>query len=745
MPDTVTIGENGVATSWGKDKVYTGFPTETPDIIATGIATSEVSLLEGQKYMIDIYADYKEFKPLEFPMLTIFENVGGGEIDRNFDNWTNSYEGVDVLHTNINQLRVRDIYGDASASTPTTGISLLNIPLAVSASGEVGGKMIWNNASIAANAAAVYDSDWTKLADSICINVGSPTTKTSQKEIKELAPVANATGEMLLTFGYSRTNDSTNYLTDTIGRVSEFIKVLQNAVSVKKYAGTLYSNVAINGGTPMRFASYVYNENAGSEIVHWIYDYLYEGQADGLTSVVEKHNVHVLVGIKRFMFSEDLKTFIVELDFAESNLDFLLGTDYSGVVTGGAGSITAANGYWQIVQTGAATKDTFPVGKILRVASNTGYDEDGADVSANVTADMKFHKVRTCFLIEERNTAVKVSAVAYRLFAYNEGATRANAAGNTRVSRHIAINRGQELPAPNSELDGFGPLVQGQYVQSQEIFQNFLQIYNADPWAISTMRLNTGLRFKDTFELSRQRGLKAYKRKWSNIFLYGKKANFSESLQNYKGTTSGMLDSELFHIRHLKHPCPVTPDGTTSASGTIHGTAFKRWLEDIAKASNVEESVDMASASKSIFVGIDFINMLTTNAAVIGTNTVNVFGAVFHTPPPSKATLGLQIFEFVCTYGTLRFTREPMLDYTPNLKMPKYMYNSGKLSPRWAAIVVDKNDVSVMSRKGRKEMIYGGLQGNNQPFMVMEGISGAKLFKLRNPEKCMILDMTPNY
>jgi hypothetical protein len=297
---------------------------------------------------------------------------------------------------------------------------------------------------------------------------------------------------------------------------------------------------------------------------------------------------------------------------------------------------------------------------------------------------------------------------------------------------------------PAAELDPFDTNVKGTYRRHIEQITNNIQIYNSKPYAVSIMRKNTGVRFGDTIEMSRARHLKEYKRTWTNILMHGKKADYSESELNYKGATSGLFDYEMFPIKYVKHPLPVDAAGTVVTSGTVKGLTFKTWIEDLAKACKVAKQ-DAMYGSTTLMVGIDFINIISTTAALIGTQDTNVFGVRFEKMPTGNQTLGLDVYSYKSTYGELRFIHMPELDYLTTLKVPTHLFPSGRRSPRWTAIALDKNYISIQTRKGREEKIYGNLQSNDNPFVSIEGISGAHMLKLRYPMNHMVIDMTPNY
>ena len=740
----INIGYNGVQTSFGHDDFYNGFPNSTPAVVATGVDTQEISILESQKYTIDIYNDMKHFAPKEFPLYTLLSNMGGGTIDRFFDMWTDEYEGTDVIDVALDQLRLRDSVGDTSV-TPAS-------PFALGELGEIGGEFIWQYASL--DGATVSTPDFDGLADSANIKIkaiGTPSRPSTvaayqaayldKIKIKEISPVENSTdSKKLVALGFYRTGTTTETYGNVVGRMSETIRKFQNTLEVNDYDATSFSGVTLNGGTGEVWYEYKYTANS-SYLVHQIIDNLSTADASTYSAVNEEQKIQVIVGINRLLFNASLSAFIIELDFNESNLDFLNGT--TGTAVGGAALVAGvAYGYYQLTSVVNGSAATYPVGTIYRYDASGLWDAQGNDLSATLNNDTNFifQKVRYTLLLEETNSAVNN----YRTFGSNIGSTYANPQGCTRFARHITINRFDDVPAPNSELDGFDTELKGNYTRTNEIHQNYLQIYNMKPWAISTMRQGTGIRFGDTVKLSRERHLRQYKQAWTNIFLYGKKANFSLSETNYKGQTSGLFDFEMFPMKYGSFPIPYSPTGMTS-SDTIKGTKFKRWMEDFARACNAT-SVPGTYEGKTVFVGIEFINYITTMVAAIGSsNTYNVFGAQFQLVPPTKATFGLEVYEFKTTFGTLRFIHEPALDYITKFKVPRFLFASGKLSPRYTAIVIDKNYIEVMTHKTRPDRIYGNLQANNQPFMQMEGISGAKLLKLRFPRNFGVFNLEPNY
>ena len=744
----INVGYNGTQVSWANDDFYNGFPNSTPAAQATGIATQEISLLEAQKYTIDIYNDMKKFAPKEFPLMTILEGVSGGTIDRFFEMWTDEYEGVDVIDTAIDQLRLRDTVGNTGV-TPTK-------PFALSSLGEIGGELIFQYASVISGTHAV--ADFGEMADGCKIylnGIGGATRPTTKGEyqaayldklkIKEISPVGNTTdSKKLVTLGFYRSGTASETYSNIIGRTSEIIRKYQNTLEVNEYTATKFTDVVL---TPVHdtdlpgedWYEYKYEENKG-RIVHAIFDNLELAELAGLTAA-QMSKIQVLVGISRFLFNASLSAFVLELDFNESNLDYFKST--SGTQVGGATLEAGTDyGYWQLTKVLTEYASAYPVGSIYRFeAGKHLYDAQGNDLISTLDNDTNFlfEKVTNAIMLEETNTSVDNK----RIFGAGIGSTYANPKGCTRMARHITINRFDDVPEPNSELDGFSTELQGNYVRTNEISQNFLQIYNAKPWAISTMRQGTGIRFGDTVQQTRERFLKAYRRQWTNIMLYGKKGNFSTDEKNYKGTTSGFFDFEMFPIKYGTFPVPVNFGSHTQAEN-VKGQKMRDWFSDLARAANAS-SVPGTYEGKTFLVGIEMIDWLRANTAIIGTSSANVFGMTYESIAPSKVTLGLEVMEYKTTYGTLRFIHEPALDLITKFKVPRHLFAEGKLSPRWTGLMIDKNYAEIISHKTRTDKIYGNLQANNQPFVQMEGISAAKLFKLRFPRNHGVFNFEPNY
>jgi len=761
---TIQVGVNGIATSYANDNVMNGFPNVRPAISYTGIAAQETTLLETQKYNIDIFADFQNYSPKEFPLITILSNVGGGVIDRNFDMWTSSYEGGTMFDVALDELRVRDSAGDYSASVFN---SALNKPIAIGTSAtaleytkqEVGGKFFWQYASISAVAggAGEYNTTWSNMADSIYIKSVAPTDKTAANlllsEIKDLAPVASG-NDMYLTLAQCRVNTSANYLSDTRGRMSEVIGMYQNILELKGYVGTKYTGCTVNGVGSKTLYEYKYTANT-SHRVDQVINNIHTGLCSGLT-VATKNNIETLVGIDRFIFSADMDMFIIVLNFYLSNIDYLLGTDTAALDNAGA---SFASGYYQLTRAVAgATADVYPVGSIFRVTSTVPagggaisaiVDRNGDSAAGTITGGAAYlAPVRNVFLLEEVSTADKVATVATRPFAANIGSTRSNTEGWTRFGRHVTWGRDDDVGAAAAELDPFDVNVKSTMRRHIEQLTNNIQIMNSKPYAVSVMRQNTGVRFGDTIERSRAEHLKEYKRMWTNIFLYGKKSDQSESELNYKGTTSGFFDYELFPVTYIKHPLPIdasgTVIGTERSAGTPVGMRFKNWIDELCKACQVGKTTGNNTVT-TVLVGIDFMNIISTAAALIGTSDFNVFGVRFEKMPTGNQTLGLDVYAYRGVYGELRFQLLPELSYMSALKVPNFLFPSGRRSPRWTALAIDKTKVSIMTRKGREEKIYGNLQSNDNPFVSIEGISGAHLFKMKDPACQLVIDMEPNY
>lgn len=734
MPDLIGIN-HGVFTSQGKDGVHNSFPQTMHQANRTGIATQEVELIDTVTYGIDIFNDYKTFAPREFAFNTLLSEMGGGAtLEANLATWTDDYEGTDMVDIMLDHLRIRDLIGDGSAGSPGN-------PIAIGSANEIGGMLYFQKAKIGASAAAGRSDSFSSIADSQTITIEAPATRSLAKcSVLEtgLIPDANDSDKKLLVLGFDRSNLGTGaaQYQDTVNRPFDVIRKIENVLGVRQYK--IEDLTCSWNGASKQTISLKYDPTSSkSKQCHIAFDDLEIAKPSG-ANAPQEHKIQIIAAVDQFVFSADYTKFVLVLDFNDTNLDYAS----SGTIATGDITVPAGGGFYQVImgedldcsspsQTELNVGDVFFANAAATIESATGSGE------AVMT-------VPYALLVEEVNTSVaNTAAVTDRVFGAN--VNNNNPGGHSRLMRHIIISAHKDLPTVAHEAQGFGTEVRGGYVFSRESHMNFLEIHVADPWSITTLRQGTKVMFQDNFEISRQRHMKEYKQDWTNVYWRGKKSNKYTSNNEYEGSTSGVLDAEMFPMKYMKVPMPVTGNAIVISNG---GLDFENWLEDLAKGLNSKNQVGDYQGH-TIFVGITTLNMIAKANARIGSDTStggNIYGANFEMVPPSDMTLGLQVFKFKTMFGELNFVYEKSLDTETSFKVARWAFPNcnGKLNPRYTMLAVDKSFIEIMTHKSRPDKLYGNLQDNNNPFIYMEGMSGAHLLKMRFPRNHAIIDITPD-
>lgn len=717
----------------GRDGYHSSFPQTAPRVQATGIAAQEINLIDTQVYNIDLFNDFKSFKPREFPMLTILAEMGGGQmLDRHFETWTDEYEGDDMVDIMLDQLRLRDTIGDGSAGS-------VGNPIRIGASGEIGGMLFFQNAKIGASKAAGRSDSFSAIADSQYISIEAPATRSlASASIKEtgLIPDVSDSDKKLLVLGFDRSNlgtGATQYQ-DIKGNVWEVLRKIENVLGVREYE---IEDLTCNwDGSSVQTISLKYVANQ-SKRCHLAFDDLEICKPSGVNAPQE-HEIQVVVGIDQLIFDATEKKFVLVLDFNESNLDNLT----AGTVATSDITVPTGGAFYQVVQ-GENITCSSPSGTSLNVG-DIFFGAAAATVSSASGSNEAVMTIPYGLLIEETNTSVANDAgIDDRIFGAN--VTNNNPGGHSRLMRHVIISQYDDLTTAAHEAQGFSDEQRGGYNFSREQIMNFMEIHLSKLWSVTTFRQGQGIKFQDDIALSRARHMREFKQDWTNSFLRGKKSNTVNADGYYQGTTSGILDYEMFPMKYMKVPIPQTGNAIITSSG---GETFRNWLNDLAKGLNSKNNVGDYQGH-SLLVGMKVLEMMANANATIGSDTStggNVFGAGFEMVPPSSLTLGLQVFSYKSMYGQLNFIYDPVLDSATAFKVPRHIFPNvnGRVSPRYTMIAIDKSYISMLTHKSRPDMLHGNLQSNNNPFIYVEGMSGAHLLKMRFPRNHSIIDVTPD-
>ena len=741
MPNLIGIN-HGVFTTQGQDGVHNSFPQTMHHINKTGIASQEVDLLDTVTYGIDIFNDYKTFAPREFAFNTLLSEMGGGAtLEANLATWTDDYEGTDMVDIMLDHLRIRDLIGDGSAGSPGN-------PIAIGSPGEIGGMLYFQKAKIGASAALGRSDSFSSIADSQVITIEAPATRSLSKcSILEsgLIPDVNDSDKKLLVLGFDRSNLGTGdaQYQDTVNRPFDVIRKIENVLGVRQYK--IDDLTCSWNGSTQRTISLKYDPTgSNSKQCHMAFDDLEIAKPAG-SNAPQEHKIQIIAAVDQFIFSADYSKFVLILDFNDTNLDYAT----TGTIATSNITVPSGGGFYQVIQgEDVAVTGVEPLYSSLNVG-DVFYASPGATIESSAGSNKAVMNVPYALLVEEVNTStpnvasIDASAANDRIFGAN--ATANNPGGHSRLMRHIIISAHKDLPTVAHEAQGFSTDVRGGYVFSRESHVNFLEIHVSEPWSITTLRQGTKIMFQDNFEISRQRHMREYKQDWTNVYWRGKKSNKYTSNNEYEGSTSGVLDAEMFPIKYMKVPMPVNGNSIIVSNG---GLEFENWLEDLAKGLNSKNQVGDYQGH-TIFIGITGLNMISKANARIASDTStggNIYGANFEMIPPSEMTLGLQVFKFRTMFGELNFVYEKSLDTETSFKVARWAFPNcnGKLNPRYTMLAVDKSFVEIMTHKSRPDKLYGNLQDNNNPFIYMEGMSGAHLFKMRFPRNHAIIDFTPD-
>jgi len=253
-------------------------------------------------------------------------------------------------------------------------------------------------------------------------------------------------------------------------------------------------------------------------------------------------------------------------------------------------------------------------------------------------------------------------------------------------------------------------------------------------------------RFKDNYVIMRERSLSKYRRVWHNKMLWSKKANYSSTTSDgaVKTEMSGLLDYEMHPIKYLSNPLPVA--NNLALKYDDMGLVFMNWLDTLAKGLNYN-STPGEYEDKTLFCSLTVLNYIkNTNALLASKNTGNIFGGQMTMTKGNELTLGLDIYKFVTSYGTLNFIHDKNLDVATQMEFPRFLFpnTSGKLLPKFVIFAIDKSFIKLKTQSSRPERIYGNLQSNNNPFVYTEGISGAHTLIVRNMGNHAVINVTPN-
>lgn len=748
-----------IQTSWGSNAILNMFPNSRPYLNLAGLdAVPDTTILDTQIYAIDIFQDFKTLDAKGSPMQTVWFTIGGGEIAKPYDIWTDEYRGDGYITIPWEHLRLRDTQGYNSQARPYR----------VGENGELGGKLIWQKCAIQPTGSAdtIELTGFDEIDDASRIHIVVPVTTHSgnvyadKAEIKEFGLV-NKGNKILCPLGFSRQGASSVF-TSTVGMPYKVIEMMESTLRARGYVG--YDNMdvywervgsdnyvtdsTLDPATDCKTVSYLYEENTSKRVMLMLNNIeIAKTAANTIDNVYQSSYAHKWVAIDQFIFTKDMTEFVMVLDFAVTNIDFLVGADEVACTTDPEGSgVDSFIQITRLVDGSFPTIDAAPMwpGDIIR------FDEDGC-AFAEVSTGNYYIRNRTTILLEEVNTAADCSTYSpsNRVFGVNVGVTDSNAGGTTSIAPFVTINLHDDIPLPRHETEGFPVQEKTGYKYSYLTHSNFTRIHHSNPWTVSIDSQNTEYKLKSTIERNRKIYLEEYKHDWNNIFLYEKGQNLSDA-NGYKGTTSGVMDRERFPIRYAFHPLPTEMvNGDIALSDASYGQIYQKWLEDLAEI-NFGGRQRSDSKNVSVAIGKDLKRMIrNVNSMIASNSTNNVFGWNLVTQvPKNELYLGIPAWQYDAGGEKMTFFEDPSLNDQVTWKLPYYLFPnaSGKASPRFLMIGFDKSNIGIMTRKGRSETIYGNLQVRNNPFVYTEAVSASHMVKMRFcATNHSITNFMPNY
>lgn len=311
----------------------------------------------------------------------------------------------------------------------------------------------------------------------------------------------------------------------------------------------------------------------------------------------------------------------------------------------------------------------------------------------------------------------------------------------SRMARMVLIGNVYDVPGGIPEGDDFSE--GGNYIFGRDEYTNYAQIFTSPKYGITGTAQATSYRFGNDFQKSRARHLGIYKNKIAAALMFGAQSFKMSSDGMPQRTMSGIFDYGLFPIRYMRKHLPDI------SSGTPVGRQLTTWLDSIAHALNAfrQDGSDAHTCVTSSYV----IQRLREWAAYIGTMQGNVFGATFTTPPPSSASLFLDIVEYKSNNGTLRFVEDPALNFMPRFPKstnsatagsarggaPIHLFSSG-LNPRNLILAVDKAHIEFLTL--RSDQIHGNIQSPGKD-MFQEAMRGEHSMRLRFPRNHAVIDV----
>jgi len=803
---------NGISTtapqSVDNETNWNNFPIGTPYSSKAGIG-QQLDRGDLEKYVIDIDANRKEQFVKDLPISKLFEamNVGGSVSDF-VVTWAGLYKNSAQTESMPNLgLRTRNAHGMIAAKTDWgTGAGTgTDVAIPVANPNEFGGKLQWqrvyadvaasgNVNSVADLTADLVAGDTVTFSSSQLHKFTSTFTGQDGKvsgiigEMKEGAPVLAENGKHIMAYGMRRNSDDIKRTFDDYIRkfaaLLQQMKYVQSTVATVTFASetiaaaTTKGDVTDASSTAIEF-KYV---EGTSMMAHPFFELLTMKLMDDIMPTP-----NIIMGIEKFVFSADLKSFYIVFDLFNSNIRNLKRLDASYKLT----TNVAVDGAYYVVSEGLVS-----IGNIDYTPGQIFQATGTVDIA---TGSGAVYPAWDGFLLEEINTArYSVTAPTQagaapteqeatdigrnnfdRMFAPGLGGAPL---GWTRhfnqIETTLDYNMIEETASANGSFNLNNMESGSQNIEHDG--KNFVEIFRSKVWMKTREEQLGKVRHGRNTQIDEERAMRKFYKGIEMKLLFGK-LNFateitglasnlqtpdqlfattdatSDNLYNitrgfdgdYKGSMSGMFDKEVFNITWGRLPFTMSKPGFDPRRAADKGFALIEYCETVASALSYGDT-EGGDRQYSVMLAPSAINAMgliyAKNSSIVS-ETGNPFGSeiIFNSASDKKnPDLKFDTFQYRASTGAmLTFIPTPAFDFSPKFKGSHAMLGKKYLDPRWLMLVLDKNNIRVSSHEAYPEQEFVGLQPNHNVNIELRGIQGSRTLEMDNAEEMLIIDMSP--
>jgi len=768
---------NKTAQALGTNEFWNNFPVKTSYAWETGKQGSEISLLDQRKLIRNIDDNLRKRALRALPMMKIFDKISNGaSIAKLIHTWIDKYDNVNnMVFLPISALRTRDYYGSNAAGTAWGNGASSDVSNALGSLNEMGGKLQFQTARVDIDGSVNNETNTSDLGSALTSDstiflsssekyefktVDNKITMGIKGELKETAAVPvtfGSTSKPCMVLAYGRGAN------DTQGRPEDLVWTLSKVLGNRDYVKTdgVLANwtdgsgggVSINGSsTGIKTYEYTYVDGT-SKMAHLVWDTIYTKIGAKLEGMSNR-----LMGIRKFIFSEDLNKFVIIFDLTETNFPYL--EKYNTGIT----SLYAGQHY--IVTDGVVVDGgkTYYPGDIFKA------EDAGTLTGVNKVAD-----IPTGFLIEEVNTAKYsntkgvIAGVSHAHSPYNRffmPALGLAPEGFSRIGRRLSLNYNYDMQ-PAADASGAFDIskIEGGYPNTTEgRGKNFMQIFRSPVWGRTRLQETTDAPHGDTYDSDRVKHLEKFYTAINATLLMGK-LDFGQKLSGmntavgsfaynsgvgltgeYAGKTSGLLDYSTFQLVWARKPFYMGRPGYNARKSADLGNAVITFCESILSGVSYKKEFGKRVVYSAL-ISRQVVNTLgltyAKNASAIS-EVGNPFGTEIRYNKPGTVDLNFETFSYTGTSGdTINFIVDDSLDFAPKFKAPRFLLGKEKVDPRWLIILLNKNDIITYSHKGFPDQIFSNLQPNHAVNTRYEGAQASRLLEVKNPEDQMVIDISP--